>query len=577
MEAKKGSLMPWTRFINLLKVDRQEIVNIYIYAIFNGLVSLSLPLGIQAIINLIIGGQISTSWIILIIFVLAGITISGILQILQSYMTENLQQKIFVRGAFDFTYRIPKLKLDLIDKIHVPELVNRFFDITTVQKGLSKILIDFSTATFQVIIGLILLSFYHPFFIFYSIVLILAVILIIKITGPKGMATSMKESSYKYEVVHWLEELSRSLETFKLAGKTNLPFEKTDHAVKGYLHNRNAHFKILVIQYSIMILFKVFITAGLLILGGFLVIDQQMNLGQFVAAEIIILLVIASIEKMFLSMETIYDVLTAIEKIGTVTDLEIEQNDNIINEEKDFSKGISLSIKNLSYKFIDTKFDILKNINLEISAGEKVCFVGYDGSGKSMLFKIISGYYDDFSGSILINNIPYTNINKDELRTMISYSLTKEDAIFNASLADNISLGRESVKFENIKYSADLFGLLKFHDVFPNGYNTILNPEGKQLPRSIVIKIMLARTLANNPKVLILENIISKMKIFDKEAFLNHVFDDKQMTVLLDSSDESIAKRCDKIVRMDSGGIVDVGTYEEMKNQDWFPVCFTSK
>lgn len=263
MESLNSSIKPWTRFINLLKVDRQEIVNIYIYAIFNGLVSLSLPLGIQAIINLIIGGQISTSWIILITFVLAGILISGVLQILQSYMTENLQQKIFVRGAFDFTYRIPKLKLDLIDKIHVPEFVNRFFDITTVQKGLSKILIDFSTATFQVIIGLILLSFYHPFFIFYSIILIIAVVLIIKITGPKGLATSMKESSYKYEVVHWLEELARSIEMFKLAGKTNLPFEKTDQAVIGYLKNRKAHFRILVIQYSIMILFKVFIMAVL--------------------------------------------------------------------------------------------------------------------------------------------------------------------------------------------------------------------------------------------------------------------------------------------------------------------------
>jgi ABC-type multidrug transport system fused ATPase/permease subunit len=152
--------------------------------------------------------------------------------------------------------------------------------------------------------------------------------------------------------------------------------------------------------------------------------------------------------------------------------------------------------------------------------------------------------------------------------------LSKEDAIFSASLADNISLGREKVKFEDIKYAADIFGLLKFHEVFPKGYHTILNPEGKQLPRSIVIKIMLARSLANNPKILILENIISKMKLFDKEAFLNHVFDNENMTVLLDSSEESIAKRCDKIVRMDSGEVVEIGTYEEMKKKDWFPILF---
>lgn len=569
-----SGIHPWTRFINLLKVDRQEVINIYIYAVFSGLVSLSLPLGIQAIINLIMGGQISTTWIVLIIFVMAGVAISGILQILQLHMTENLQQKIFTRGAFEFTYRIPKLKLDKLDHAYAPELVNRFFDITSVQKGLSKILMDFSTATFQVIIGLVLLSFYHPFFIAYGILLVIAVILIIKFIGPRGLATSLKESSYKYEVVHWLEELARTLETFKLAGRTNLPFEKTDKAVSGYLKNRKEHFKILVFQYSIMILFKIFITAGLLILGGLLVINQEMNVGQFVAAEIIILLVIASVEKMILSMETIYDVLTSIEKIGSITDLEIESTDSTICEIKDFSKGISLSIKDLSYKFSGSKFDILKDINLDIKAGEKICVVGYDGSGKSMLFRIISGYFNDFRGNILINNIPYINFEKDELRSMISYSQSKDDTIFNATLGENISLGRENVKFDDVKFAADLFGLLRFHDVFPRGYNTMLTPEGKRLPKSLIIKIMLARAIANNPKVLLLEDILAKMKVFDKEAFLNHIFDSKNMTVLMDTTEESLARRCDRIIRLDSGEVANIGTYEELKNEDWFPVLF---
>ncbi|MBX3042252.1 MAG: ATP-binding cassette domain-containing protein [Candidatus Kapabacteria bacterium] len=575
MAETKPSLQPWTRFFNLLKVDRQEVINIYIYAIFNGIVSLSLPLGIQAIINLIIGGQISTTWIILIIFVLSGVVISGILQILQLYMTENLQQKIFTRGAFEFTFRIPKLKLDLLDKVYVPELVNRFFDINTVQKGLSKILIDFSTASLQVFLGLVLLSFYHPFFIIYGVVLIILVVLIIRFTGPKGLATSLKESSYKYEVVHWLEEIARTIETFKMAGNTNLPFEKTDKAVTGYLNNRKEHFKILIYQYSVMILFKVFITAGLLILGGLLVIDQQMNVGQFVAAEIIILLVIASVEKLILSMETIYDVLTAIEKIGTVTDLEMETSDNTICEVKDFSHGMNLSIKNLSYKFAGSKFDILKDINLDFKSGEKICVTGYDGSGKSMFFRILAGYFDEFRGNILINGIPYVNFDRDELRSMISYSQTKEDTIFSGTLAENISLGRQHVKFEDVKFSADLFGLLRFFDVFPRGYNTLLTPEGKQLPKSIILKIMLARAIASKPKVLIMEDLLSRLKSLDKEAFLNHVLEkNNKMTVIMVTNEREIAQKCDKIIRFDSGEVADIGTYDELKNESWFSILF---
>ena len=161
------------RFFNLLRVDKQEILTLYTYALFNGLISLSLPLGIQAIINLISGGQVSTSWIVLVLFVIVGVGLTGLMQIMQLSVTESLQRRIFTRSAFEFAYRIPKLKLSVTDRYHIPELVNRFFDTLSVQKGLSKILVDFSTASLQVIFGLILLSLYHPVFILFSLTLLL--------------------------------------------------------------------------------------------------------------------------------------------------------------------------------------------------------------------------------------------------------------------------------------------------------------------------------------------------------------------------------------------------------------------
>ena len=163
-----SNISPIKRFWLLINPDKKEIRNIYIYAIFIGLVNLSLPIGIQAIINLIQGGQMSVSWMVLVAFVIIGIAISGILQINQFRITEYLQQKIFTRAAFEFTYRIPKIKLEALYKHYAPELMNRFFDVITIQKGLSKILIDFSTASIQTVFGLVLLSLYHPFFIVFS-------------------------------------------------------------------------------------------------------------------------------------------------------------------------------------------------------------------------------------------------------------------------------------------------------------------------------------------------------------------------------------------------------------------------
>ena len=157
-------LTPVQRFWRLLRPDRKEIRNVYVYAFFFGLVNLSLPLGIQSIVNLIQGGQINTSWVVLVIFVIVGIAINGVLQVQQLKIAEHLQQKIFSRAAFEFAYRIPKVKLEALYRKYAPELMNRFFDVVAIQKGLSKILIDFSTASIQTIFGLILLSLYHPFF-----------------------------------------------------------------------------------------------------------------------------------------------------------------------------------------------------------------------------------------------------------------------------------------------------------------------------------------------------------------------------------------------------------------------------
>ena len=229
---------PYQRFWLLLKPDSKEIYQVYTYAFFKGVIALSLPVGIQAIINLIQGGSVSVSWMVLVFIVTLGIALGGYMQLMQMRIIETIQQKIFARAAFDFTYRIPKINFEQIYKHYAPELMNRFFDVLTLQKSLSKIIIDFSTAILQIVFGLILLSLYHPFFILFSILLVVLVFSIIKFTSKKGLETSLGESKYKYKVVSWLEELARAKDSFKLAGVTNLPELKTDERVLGYIDSR---------------------------------------------------------------------------------------------------------------------------------------------------------------------------------------------------------------------------------------------------------------------------------------------------------------------------------------------------
>ncbi len=337
----KTVLTVWQRLIGLMKLDKQDVLQTFYYAVFAGLVNLSLPLGIQAIINLIQGAQISTSWIVLVVLVTGGVAFGGLLQLMQIRIVENMQQKIFTRASFEFTYRFPKIKMSELRDHYPPELANRFFDILNVQKGISKILLDFPAALLQIIFGLLLLSFYHPFFIIYGILLLILMYSVFWFTAQKGLDTSLDESKQKYKVAHWIQEVARSLVSFKLSGKTSLALNKNDALVLKYLEARESHFRVLVIQFIQMIGFKVLVTAGLLLIGGLLVLNQEMNIGQFVAAEIIILLVVSSVEKLIQGLETFYDLLTSLEKLGQVVDKELEDQGG----EKPFSEDQDLIIE----------------------------------------------------------------------------------------------------------------------------------------------------------------------------------------------------------------------------------------
>ncbi|HPI11911.1 MAG TPA: ABC transporter transmembrane domain-containing protein, partial [Catalimonadaceae bacterium] len=307
---------PFKRLMRLLGNEKKDIGYIYVYAMVIGLISLSLPIGIQSIINLISSGQFFNSVVVLISLVIVGVMISGGLQIMQMTLVEILQRRIFAKASFELAYRIPRIKMESLSGFYPPELMNRFFEIVNIQKGLPKLLIDISAATLQIVFGLLLLSFYHPFFVIFSGFLVGMVYLIFHFTGNKGLETSLKESKYKYKIAQWFEELARTLSTFKLAGTTNLPLEKTDQYVNNYLNYRKKHFGILVVQYGNVLAFKTLITAGILILGTILVVDRQITLGQFVASELVIIIVVSALEKIILNIDVVYDLLTGVEKLG---------------------------------------------------------------------------------------------------------------------------------------------------------------------------------------------------------------------------------------------------------------------
>ncbi|WP_299836313.1 ATP-binding cassette domain-containing protein [uncultured Tenacibaculum sp.] len=544
------SLTPWRRFLGLVKLERKDIFQISYYAIFEGLVSLSLPLGIQAIINLIQGAQVSASWIVLVVLVTMGVIFSGVLKLMQLRIIETIQQRIFTRASFELSYRFPKIKMKELRNYYLPELANRFFDTLTIQKGLSKILIDVPSAFLQIMFALLLLSFYHPFFIIFGLLLLILIYILFKLTAQRGIETSLDESKNKYKVVHWLQEVARSVVSFKLSGKTSLALEKNDALVNKYLNSRESHFKILVIQFILMINFKVLVTAGLLLIGGFLVLNQKMNIGQFVAAEIIVLLVISSVEKLILGLESFYDVLTSIEKLGQVVDKPIEsQNGEIVEGD------LTIELQNASYQVANKTTPILNDLSFTINKQDRVLVQGESGSGKSSLLQLIAGVIEPTSGYLYVNNLSIQGLHINNYRSLLGLSLSEETP-FEGTIRENITFGNTNITDKEIHEVLDVVGLTEFVKQQPKGLNTIIKPEGKQVAFTIAKKIILARAITIKPKLLILEDPLDQCQIEETKGIINFLASpERPWSLIVVSSNACWKDKCNKHIILEKGQI----------------------
>lgn len=327
MASKPGAPTPMQRLFRLLHPERKTINYIFLYAVVIGVFSLSIPLGISAVFNFLTNGAMYSSTYILIAFVLTGVVVAGLLLIGQLSLVEYLEQKIFLRSSLEFAYRLPRIQPSELEDKNPVELVNRFFDVIVIQKGIIKLLIDLIAAAVTIFSSLVLLSFYHPLFIVLSVVVIALIAIVIAIYYRNGLSASIQESEHKYETVAYLENVAANIEEYRGdKAKMQEIIADTDMITGKYLTARNSHFRILKRFFSASLILRTLLFGSMLLLGSYFVVERQMTFGQFVAAEVLIVQVGYAIEKLFTNLNTIFDMLTGSVKLGAVTDLALEED-----------------------------------------------------------------------------------------------------------------------------------------------------------------------------------------------------------------------------------------------------------
>lgn len=534
-------LNPLQRILSLVRTEKRNVWYLYVYGVISGIINLSLPLGIQAIVGLVLGGMLSSSWLLLSILVTLGILVAGLTRLAQLSILEVFQRRFFARTAIRFSDQLVNLGLN--ERINnLVELSEKFFDVITVQKSVSKLLLDFSASLLQIIFGVILLSLYHPIFLAFGIFLISIILMVFRATWNRGIQSSRHESDFKFKTAFWLTQIAAHRTLFSLKAGLNYHNKRTNEYVDGYVKSRKAHFKVVYAQLTIAVILKTLLTAGLLVLGSLLLVREEINLGQFVASEILIILLLDAMEKVILTVENIYDSAIALEKLGKVTDVEDFQDSTLI--------------MGLEQQLPEIKVYSGKNQQplLHILRGEKICISGRPGSGRTRILKWLSGHSSgDFH--VILNDIPIENINKIELGKRVGLCL-QNSGLFKGTLLENITLGLppDDKKLSELLTKLHLEEFIRQQE---QGLNYLFNFE-KSFPNHIVKKFALARALYHQPSLLLIDDIWGA---FDRNELLGitQYIKEQNFTAIIVSNHIPVAAHMDRLIEMKESHFHDHG------------------
>jgi ABC-type bacteriocin/lantibiotic exporter with double-glycine peptidase domain len=541
-----GNMSPLARLWALLHPEGSDIFVLFVFSLVVGLLTLAVPIASQSLIDTVAFGRFLQPVVVLSLMLLAFLSFSGAIQGLESYVAEIIQCRLYARVAGDLAYCLPRVRAESQDGKHMPELVNRFFDIVTVQKVTAKLLLDGLTLVLNTVIGMVVLALYHPWLLGFDVVLLALLAFVVFILGRGAVATSLKESKYKYVTAAWLQDLARCPVTFKYDGGAEFALERADQIVSEYLSARRKHFRVLMRQVLFTLSIQAVATSVLLGIGGWLVMTGQLTLGQLIAAELIVTVIVGSFAKLGGYMEMFYDVLASVDKLGVLFDLPMEEQEGVGHQFP--PRPSSLIVHELDFSFSEGAC-VLESLNLEIRSGERVAIAG---EGKSVLLELIYGLRSPTHGHLSLDGIDPRDLRPDFLRRRVA--LVRGIEVFHGSIAENVHLARRDVMFSEVRDALEQVGLLDGVLRLKEGIETELNSVGAPLTESQLRRLMLARAIVGRPGLLLVDGVLDSFPDEEAEQLMRILCDPRQpWTLLIVTCRKSLQEQCTRVAELKSG------------------------
>lgn len=535
----------------LLLLERRDIGAVLVYAVLGGLLALVLPLGTQAVVNTVAFGVFTPNLWVLCGLVLAGLLAGGSLFVMERYIVDLLQRRLFVRTTFDVAYRLPRIRESALADHYAPELVNRFFDVLTLQKTLGKVLLDGSSAALTVLFSLMLLAAYHPIFLIFDVIVLLFLPFVVAILGRGGLATSVAESTNKYAVANWLEEVARCRVSLKLAGNPPRVFERVDALASEYVRARHAHFRVLVRQLVGSEVFRAVLVVGALGIGGSLVIRQQLSLGQFVAAEVVVLYLAGALQKLVAQLEHVYDLLTALHKLGIITEMPLEREPaRAVAPLGSGPAGLQLRDVVFSY---GGRRPVLDGATAAIAPGERVSLIG---RGKSSLVALVTRFHEPASGLIELDGVDVRTIDPETLRVQVGVVEGRRDQIFEGTVEENVTMGRP-LPHADVRWAIATAQLADEIGALPEGLQTPLPATGANLSESVCTRLLIARAIVGRPRLLIVDDALAGLPPDLHRQLLDALWREPGWTLIDLSQDPRLGQRSGRRLELRAGRILE--------------------
>ncbi len=540
---------PAARLLSLLRADRSDIATVVVYAVFAGLMTLATPIAVQQLVNSVAFGGLVQPVVVLAILLMAGLGFGALISALQAVAVELIQRRIFVRACADLADRLPRVDAGAVEGGFGPELVNRFFDLVTVQKTGASLLLAGTSLVLQTLVGLTILSFYHPLMLGFSVFLILAIAFVMGVLGRGATGTAIAESSAKYKLAAWMEELAREPGPFKTRSGRRWAAQRADDLAVSWIEARRQHFRIVLRQVVGSLVLQVVAGTAVLGIGGMLVVNGQLTLGQLVASEIIVAIVVAAVARLGKLLESYYDLLAAIDKFGTLLDLPLERIDGDAP-----SEGGGAAAIELREVVIDGPpgATATPRLSTRVAPGDRVALRGGNAAVRGELLRAIVGLSAPARGSIHYDGDELDALYLEALRE--SVMVVGEPELHTGTILDNLRVARPGAPRAAIDEALERVGLAEMIDSLPQGVRTRIEPSGWPLDAGAQRQLMLARAVLASPRVLCVDDALVHLDAESRIRALEVLTDPAApWTLFLSSHEPTDLAACTHVFDLDTG------------------------